>query len=148
MRPEKLGARVELDQVICLVGDPNRFEALLIIDQADLPFVSKGCSVRVRLDAYTNETLTGNIAEIASADMEVSPATFSNQAGGQLATVTDATGVQHPQSASYEARVPLPDAPLKLYAGLRGRAKIDGADWQTLAARFWRLLTRTFHFRI
>ena len=48
----------------------------------------------------------------------------------------------------YEARVPLPEAQVTLYAGLRGRAKIDAAEWQTLASRFWRLLTRTFHFRI
>ena len=147
LRPENLGARVEIDEIVCLVGDPTQFEALLIIDQTDLPVVSEGKSVRVRLDAYAGETLRGTILEIAGADMEVSTAAMSNTTGGQLATVTDAAGVQRPQSASYEARVPLEDLSVELRAGLRGRGKIK-AEMKTLAWRLWRVLTRTFHFRI
>jgi putative peptide zinc metalloprotease protein len=145
--PENIGARVEMNDSICLVGDPGTFEALLVIDQVDLPFIRRDQQVRIRLDAYANETLRGTISEIAATDMEFSPPALSNQKGGELATRTDKTGMQRPQSASYEARVPMNDVPVALRAGLRGRAKIS-AEPQPLAARFWRLLARTFHFRL
>ena len=147
LRPENIGARVELDDVVCLVGDPNQFEALLVIDQADLPFIKTGLAVRIRLDAYAFDTLDGTIDEIAKSNMEVTAPSLSSQSGGGVATVTDAAGVQRPQSASYEAKVPLPDVKADLQTGLRGRAKIK-AEPQTLAYRAWRVLTRTFHFRI
>jgi putative peptide zinc metalloprotease protein len=144
---ENLGARVEMNDNLCLVGDPHTFEALLVVDQVNLPFIHEGQRVRIRLDAYANETLRGEIAEIAHTDMEISPPALSNQQGGELATKTDKTGMQRPQSASYEARVPMTDVPVALRAGLRGRAKISASP-QPLAARCWRLLTRTFHFRL
>ena len=147
LRPENLGALVEMDQVLCSVGDPNKFEALLIVDQADIPFISKELTADIRLDAHAGATFSGVIEDIAGSDMEVSPASMSNQSGGQLATVTDAAGVSRPQSASYEARVPLGQVDVSLRAGMRGRAKIKAAP-QTLANRFWRLLTRTFHISI
>jgi putative peptide zinc metalloprotease protein len=147
LRPENLGARVELDDVLCLIGDPDKFEARLVIDQADLPFVREGMNVRIRLDAFSSDTFRGQIAEIAKNDMEAASATWSTQTGGTVSTVTDAAGNQRPLSASYEARVPLDDLPVNLRAGLRGQAKID-AEWQPLATRLWRLISRTFHFRM
>ena len=149
MRRENLGARVEQNDVLCMVGDPTAFEAMLVIDQADLPFVSTNMNARIRLDAYTDDTLEGEIADIAGSDMEVASPTMSTQTGGQMALVTDASGVQRPQSASYEARVPLQNQQLSLALrpGMRGRAKIK-AEPQTLITRLWRLLNRTFHFNI
>ena len=147
LRKENLGARVEMDDVLCLVGDPGAFEAMLVIDQSDLPFVSEDMEAQIRLDAYAGDTLTGTITDIAGADMEVASPTLSNMTGGQLAMVTDAAGVQRPQSASYEARVPLADLDVPLRFGLRGRAKIK-AKKQTILQRGWRLLNRTFHFSI
>ena len=148
MRPENLGARVEQNDVLCMVGDPVSFEAMLVIDQTDLPFVEPDDEALVRLDAYADDTFEGTILEIAGADMEVASPAMSTQAGGRMALVTDASGVQRPQSASYEARVPLKDVKqLALRPGMRGRAKIK-ADKQTLIARFWRLLNRTFHLNI
>jgi hypothetical protein len=109
--------------------------------------VAVGLDAKIRLDAYASDTLHGEITEIASDDMAVSPASISIASGGQLATVTDAAGIQRPQSASYEARVPLKDLSQTVRAGMRGRAKISGKP-QTLAARAWRLLNRTFHISI
>ncbi|NMC19789.1 MAG: hypothetical protein GYA33_05150, partial [Thermogutta sp.] len=49
-----------------------------------------------------------------------------------------------------QARVPLEDDSGLLFPGLRGRAKIrtDPANWLTIAQRFWRIVTRTFNFRL
>lgn len=147
LRKENRGALVDRDDVVCLVGDPGAFEAMLVIDQADLPFVKEGLEAMIRLDSYTAETLNGSIVDIAGADMEVASPMLSNMTGGQVAVVTDAAGVQRPQSASYEARVPLAELPVALSIGMRGRAKIKATP-QTLLQRGWRLLNRTFHFNI
>ena len=147
LRKENRGARVEMDDVVCMVGDPDAFEAMLVIDQAELPFVKEGLNAQIRLDSYAGETLDGTITDIAGADMEVASPSLSNQTGGQMALVTDAAGVQRPQSASYEARVPLNDLQLAIRSGMRGRAKIKATP-QTILQRFWRLLNRTFHFSI
>ena len=148
MRPKNLGARVEQNDVLCMVGDPTAFEAMLIIDQSDLPFVSTEMNALVRLDAYVDDTFEGKIEAIAASDMEVASPSMSTQAGGRMALVTDASGVQRPQSASYEALVPLQDLQqIALRPGMRGRAKIK-AEKQTLISRLWRVLNRTFHLSI
>lgn len=148
LRPENQGARVEMDDVICMVGDPHAYEAMLVIDQSDMPFIEVGLNARILLDSYTNDELSGTIDAIARSDMEVASPTLSNQTGGQMALVTDAAGVQRPQSASYEARVPFTEEmPVSLRFGMRGRAKIKAAP-QTIVRRLWRLLARTFHFNI
>ena len=148
LRKENHGARVEMDDVLCMVGDPKAFEAMLVIDQSDMPFIKEGLDARILLDSYTNDELTGTIDAIANSDMEVASQSLGVQTGGQLALVTDAAGVQRPQSASYEARVPFSEElPISLRFGMRGRAKIKAAP-QTLLMRLWRLMARTFHFNI
>ena len=147
LREKNLGARVEMDDVVCLVGDADSFEAMLIIDQSDLPFVSVDMDANVQLDSYASGRFQGQIKEIASADMEVLSPTMSSQTGGSVAPVTDAAGVQRPQSASYEARVPIDDIEFVLRSGMRGRAKVKAIP-QTISQRLWRVITRTFHISI
>jgi hypothetical protein len=48
---------------------------------------------------------------------------------------------------SYQARAPIDDEDGLLYLGLRGKAKIH-AQWQTIATRGWRWITRTFNFKL
>ena len=48
LRKENNGARVEMDDVVCLVGDPGAFEAMLVIDQSDIPFVQEDLEAMIR----------------------------------------------------------------------------------------------------
>ena len=57
------------------------------------------------------------------------------------------TGVETPQSASYQALVPIEDKEGVLRIGLRGQAKIHTAP-QSLGARLWRFLMHTFNFKM
>jgi hypothetical protein len=120
-------------------------EAVLVVDQADIEFVHEGDQVELKLDHLPHETFYGTIAEIARQDLKISPRQLSNKAGGELATKTDAAGIERPQSTSYQALVrieaPYQDVPI----GIRGRAKIH-AGTQTLGQRLWRFLCTTFRF--
>jgi putative peptide zinc metalloprotease protein len=161
---EKKNLEASLDQsaLFCQIGDPDKMEAVLVIDQADIEFVRArrwgvdrhgeevmipGDRVELRIDELPDDTLKGEIDEIAESDLKVVSKRLSAKAGGETATRTDPSGIERPLNPSYQARVPLdnPDGTLRL--GLRGRAKIHG-QWQTISSRVWRLLTQTFNFKL
>ncbi len=124
-------------------------EAVLVIDQADRPFVREGQAVDLKLDSHPLDTLHGSIVgELSMEDLRVVSRRMSAKAQGELATKTDpVTGVERPMSTSYQAHVPLDNPDGSLLMGFRGRARIH-SEWQTLGKRCWRFLTRTFNFRL
>jgi len=149
--PQNGGAYLEEGTLFCQIGNPRNMEAVLIIDQADIEFIRKGQKVDLKLDQLPHDRLHGEIEELAQSDLKFVSRRLSPKGKGEVPTVTDpTTGAERPQSTSYQARVPLDDPEGLLRIGLRGRAKVymDRALWQTLGARFWRLVTRTFNFRL
>lgn len=149
--PENHGAFLEEGVLFCQIGNPKKMEAVLVIDQDDIKFVRVGQKVKIKLDARPHDTLEGKIDEIAQSDLKIAPKRLSTKSKGELPTKTDpVTGQERPQSTSYQARVPLEDPEEIFQIGLRGRAKIymDRPLWQSLGARAWRLVTRTFNFHL
>jgi putative peptide zinc metalloprotease protein len=142
-----LGCLLMESTPFCQIGDPAHWQANLVIDQADVEFVRPGQTVKIKLDELPHDTLRGEIEEVARHDLKISPRQLSNKSGGELATRTDAAGIERPLNVSYEARVPLDDPEGLFRLGLRGRAKIHTAP-QTLGQRLWRYLTQTFHFKL
>jgi putative peptide zinc metalloprotease protein len=151
---ENQGAIMMSSDQFCQIGDPQLFEAVLVIDQADIELVTRSYQqhdsqwpkVDLKLDAYRWQTIHGQIDKVASAPMEVSPTSLSAQGGGELDTVTDRqTGLLRPISTSYQARVPLEQTDVQLRVGLTGNAKVY-TGWQPLGERLARYLFRTFHF--
>jgi putative peptide zinc metalloprotease protein len=141
----------ESDQ-ICQIGDPQQFEAVLVIDQNDIDLLAEYegrqgelPEVEMKLDAYRWDSLLGQIDKIASAPMEVSPVSLSAQSGGELNTKMDESGALRPMSTSYQARVPLEKIDRRLRVGLTGRAKVY-TGWQPIGRRLARFIYRTFHF--
>ena len=126
----------------CHVGNPQRVKADLIVDQADVEFVKKGDSVKIRMEAYTSKTFEGSIDEISRDRLRHAPRVLSNQAGGDLATQPDAEGREVPMNTSFPASVHLDNSDGLLQIGFRGKAKIR-AGHQTLAGRLWRCLLYT-----
>jgi putative peptide zinc metalloprotease protein len=141
------GATIVDGAVLCEIGDPNQLEAVLVIDQADVQWIAKGQEVEVVLDAAPGRTFRGRIEEVAVEEMKTAPRSLSNQAGGDLATRTDASGAQQPLTTSYIARVPLENLDSPLQLGLRGRA-IVYTGYQPLGGRIWRYLSHKFFFAL
>ncbi|NLF08963.1 MAG: hypothetical protein GX594_13430, partial [Pirellulaceae bacterium] len=68
--------------------------------------------------------------------------------GGELPTQTDpTTGIERPQSTSYQARVPIDDPEGMYLLGLRGQARVHTRPI-SLGSRLWRLVARTFNFEL
>ncbi len=134
--------------LFCLVGDPRKMEAVLVIDQGDIDFVKEDQEVDLKFDALPHDTLHGKIERISVSNLKITPRRLSTKAQGELASKTDPeTGVETPQSASYQAIVPITDDEGVMLVGLRGRAKIHTAPL-SLGARLWRFIMNTFHFRL
>lgn len=129
------------------IGDPTKFEAIMAIDQADNEFVEVGQPVEIKLDALAWRVFEGQVDEKSVRPMEQAPRALGNQAGGGLATKTDAAGREIPLDATYQARVGIDDPDGVIGIGYRGRGRVR-AGWQTLGNRIWRYLARTFHFYI
>jgi putative peptide zinc metalloprotease protein len=143
------GAYLGPSDLICQVGDPSSLEAVLVVDQSDIDLLQlkngEWPKVDIKLESYPNLTFHSRIEQVAVSPLRASPRSLSTQAGGTLDSVTDKSGQMRPLNTSFQARAPLDDPDHILRLGLRGKAKVY-TGWQPLGRRFYRFLTKTFHF--
>lgn len=147
LEERNLGATLPESTLFCQIGNPTRWKAELVIDQAEIEFVQTGQRVEIMLDELIGEIFESEIAEIGNREIEYSSKSLSAKAGGDLATRTDQSGVERPLSTSYPAMAPLTDDVGLLRPGLRGTAKIH-AGAMTVGRRLYRAASRTFHFSL
>lgn len=143
LEEQNRGAYLTTGALFCLIGEPNKLEAVLSISQDDVEQVAVGQPVRLWLDESPTELLEGEVVEIARLDVQVAPRDWAIQ--NREPTRTDASGTLRPVETIYQARVKLNDqaVPLRLRTG--GEAKITVAS-RSLAWRCWRFLQKTFRF--
>lgn len=139
--PKNLGCHLEVGTMVCLVGDPRRLEALVIVDQADVEFVAPGQTVQILLDQSPGAPVPGTIIELAEIDLDQTPPELLPQ--GEIPTRRDPQGALRPVTTFYQARVALEPSSLPAISGEAGRARI-AATPLSLGTRLWRTVRRTF----
>jgi putative peptide zinc metalloprotease protein len=142
-----LGATFAAGTVVCLVGDAERFEVVMVIDQTELEFVKRGQRVDLQLDSFAEQTFSGDVAELAESNIESGSERLSGKAGGGVPTKTDESGRERPISTSYEALMTLDDPDGIFTPGMRGTARIQVGS-RTVGQWLLRLLWQTFNFRM
>ena len=147
LEAKNLGATLEPSTMFCQIGDPKRYDAMLAIDQADIPRIARRQMVEIQLVQLPGRVYRSEIEEIANHKLDFTSARLSQKSGGELATQTDADGNERPLSTTYQARVAIDDPEGLLRQGLRGEAKIHAGS-ETIAGRLWRYLARTFNFEL
>jgi putative peptide zinc metalloprotease protein len=150
LEPENLGARLLQGTLYCQVGDPQKLEAVMVVDQADRSLIRDGEDqiVDLNIEGFAGLKVESKIIEVAEKELKVAPRRLSNKSKGELATITDPqTGVERPMSTSYQARATINDPDGQFRIGLRGQARVH-TQWISLGARLWRLITHTFHFKL
>ena len=145
--PKNLGATLLEGTVLCMVGEPEKFEAVMVVDQSEVEFVGRGQHVDLRLNSFPWRTFTGRVEELAETHIESSSERMSVKAGGLVPTETDASGREMPISTSYEAMTSLDDTEAVLTPGMRGTARIQVGS-RTVGQWLLRLLWQTFNFRM
>lgn len=138
-------AYLKTGALFCMIGYPNRLEAILVIDQGDIEFVAEKQSVDLKTENLAYETFQGQIAEIAKGELDAAPAALSQKAGGELQTRSVGNGQEAPASTSYQAKVPLNYDDKRILLSMAGRAKIH-AGYTTLSQILWRYFRQTFTF--
>ena len=129
------------------IAPDRRFQAVLLVDQADRADIDVGRLVEIKFDHLPNEVYEGKVEKISARHVEFAPGPLSNKAGGDLPTVTDHQGRERLTSIAYEATVLLDEESALLRAGMRGRSRFlvgHRSAWQWT----WRWITHTFHFRL
>jgi putative peptide zinc metalloprotease protein len=154
---DKKNAHAYLEErvMFCQIGDPRKYNAMLVVDQTDIEFINEmlilgqNPKADIKLDELPYKTFNDcEVYEVDTENMKTTPKQLSSKAGGPLATTTDpATGVERLRDTSYQARVPLDDTDGVMRLGLRGTARVF-TSWQPLGQRLWRLLTHTFNFKM
>ncbi|MGO9814491.1 MAG: efflux RND transporter periplasmic adaptor subunit, partial [Isosphaeraceae bacterium] len=146
--PETVGQVLKPGKPFCEVGDPHHIEAHMIVDQADVDLIRLGRRAWVKIYGRAEITYLSEVSEIAKRSRDEIPPELSHDAGGEIAAKADPkTGVVKPQTAVYEAIIPIENPSLTLQPGLRGFAKIDGGT-HTFGWWLWRLFHKTFHFSL
>jgi putative peptide zinc metalloprotease protein len=146
---ENIGATLMAGTKLCQIGDPNRLEARLLIDQNDDWFVWPGQEVEIMLDQSAEYVYVSKIVQRGSKTVTETPTHLSSLQGGPLPTQMGRDGVPRPLSPVFDALVPLPeeDPHGLLRIGLVGRAKIHVKP-RTLWDRLYRYAARTFNFEL
>ena len=81
-----LGAYLQESVPFCQVGDPEKMEASLVIDQSDIDFVEIDQKVEIKLDELPHDIFEGTIDDIApEAHARSAPERLSTKSGGELA---------------------------------------------------------------
>jgi len=142
-----LGATYTAGTVLCMVGDRDRFEAVMVIDQTEVEFVRVGQPVDLKLDAFPSRTFSGTVEQLAESHIEAGSERLSVKAGGGVPTKTDESGREMPISTSYEALTTLDDTAGVFTPGMRGTARIKVGS-RTVGQWLLRLLWQTFNFRM
>jgi putative peptide zinc metalloprotease protein len=142
-----LGGTFPEGTVLCMVGDPQRFEAVMVVDQTEMEFIAEGQPVDLKLDAFPWQTFRGKVDQIAETHIEAGSERLSVKAGGSVPTETDPSGREVPISTSYEALMTLDDADAVFTPGMRGTARIQVGS-RTVGQWLLRLLWQTFNFRM
>ncbi len=146
--PENLGAYLDERVLFCQIGDPKKLKAVMVIDQGDRNMIDCGQKVDLKIDELPGRTFHSDIADIAESELKETPKRLSSKYGGEVSTKTDqVTGIEVPQSTSYQADAALDDADGLMRLGLRGTGRIY-TRWLSLGERLWRLISHTFNFKL
>jgi putative peptide zinc metalloprotease protein len=140
------GCHLEPGTVLCLIGDIERLEAVLVVDQSEVEFVRTGQPVEVQLE-QSPFLLSGQVLEVAQQQLQRVPNALTVQAGGPLPVNGDPAAGGRPLSPGYAVRASLPVSDGLLRPGLRGRARVQVGS-RTWGGWLVRTLADTFHFHL
>jgi putative peptide zinc metalloprotease protein len=142
---ENRGTWVEPGTLVCLIGNPARLSAVLLVDDAEAQRVEPGQTVRMQLDELPGQVIEGTVVEVARRDAEATAAAASLRA--DLAPLLTGLVPAGSSATHYEVRVAFDTPTQKLVIGGRGEAKI-AAQEVTLARRMLRWFSRTFRLPV
>ena len=158
LEPNTLGAHVEPGTLVCLIGDPQKVMAVLLVDDTDIKRLEPGQKTRLRIDELPGQVIDGEVVEVARHELDdienvkmrqadLSPLLVGLVAPGRSGALYEARVRFSPES-SVKSHEPEDDSLLQaprspLLIGGRGYAKVT-AERITIGRRLYRYLAQTF----
>ena len=139
-------AFLDRETLFCIVGDPSRLKAVLVVEQSDVKLVAAGQDVQLIAHQYRAQRIQGTVAAISRDPLEILPRELSKTNGGPVAGMPTPDGLETPLLKSYEATVPLYNEGPELVPGMFGTARVQ-VGTATLASRLWRQIQTVINFR-
>ncbi len=143
---ENLGALLQEQTLVCVIGEPKWMKAVLLLEQSDIQFIQPGQRVQLLLDEYRYRRVNGLVEYVSRNQLGVLPPELSTTHGGPVGGTPSASGAETPQLTYFEATVPLHEMAIELTPGFRGNAKIRVGQ-ASVGWRLLRLLRTVFFFR-
>lgn len=146
LEPKVRGAKVEPGTLMCLVGDPHKSTAVLLVDGGDVKFVQPGQRARLRIEQLPGQVIEGVVIDVSRHQVQDDSHTPVTRA--DLTPLFAGLIAPGHEGAHYEVRVRFDTASAPaLVIGGRGEAKV-ATERVTLARRLWRLVVQTFRVPI
>ena len=148
MEKKNLGATFSPDgseNLFCHVGDPNEWDAELVINQRDLDLLREGQEGRLMFNESAYHVFVSTLESMADDEMKNISPRLASTSGGAVPSQHDPGGEVKPLATSYQAEVKLDNSLGMFRNGLTGTARIK-TEPRTLASRLFRYLKRTFNF--
>ncbi|MEX2307118.1 MAG: HlyD family efflux transporter periplasmic adaptor subunit [Pirellulales bacterium] len=142
LEPTNRGAHVEPGTLVCLIGDPSRLNAVLLVDDTDVKRLEPGQRALLRIEQLPGQVIEGEVVDVARHDVR----DVDSEPAGRADLASLFNGVVPPGKTGslYQARVRFDSVPQKsLVIGGRGEAKV-AAERITLARRILRYFMQTF----
>lgn len=135
------GAHLEKKTLLCLIGEPEAYEAVVYVHQSEVQFVQEGQAVQLDLEIAGTATLEGIVVEVSKANASRIPAQLAvnQKIPSEIGDSGDAT----PEDTWYRAHVRLHEHGTPLVIGAIGKAEIKVSP-QPLAKRLARWFFRSF----
>jgi putative peptide zinc metalloprotease protein len=136
------GAHVAPGTLVCLVGEPSRLTAVMLVDDRDVKRLRSGQRAELCIDQLPGQIIEGEVIDVARHDVRDA----QSEAAGRADLAPLFAGLVPPgkTTALYQARVRLESpAARSLVIGGRGQAKV-AAERITVARRILRFFTQTF----
>lgn len=134
---------VEAGDLLCLVGDPDKYEAVVMLDSRDAGMVPIGGEVSLRIDQQPGASVTGTIMEVSQSEVLLTGWAERNRSDRRFGWNTQKDG----QQTSSFVRVQLSGIPVGVCHGSGGFAKI-AVENVPLGVRLLRYISRTFQFEL
>jgi hypothetical protein len=133
-----------------MVAERGKYEATIVVDQADVQLVAAGQSISVMLESSPWKRFPGRVLDVSQDELRVIPRELSQTTGGPIAVKPAADGQEKPLFTFYEVYGELFQTEdlleQELGAGYLGRAKIQ-AGHSTLGGIASRYVRNLINFK-
>lgn len=125
---KNVGAYLDRNTLVCLIAEPEKFEAIVVIDQSDVQLVKADQPVKLLLEQSRDQVVEAKVVSVSQDELASVPRELSQTNGGPIAVKPTASG-EVPVLKQFEVYTQfdaqrIRDSGVQLASGFYGDAKI------------------------